>query len=234
MKTRSMPVVDSESPRDKKRKDVARKILLAIVDGGGGGFGCDDDDGDDSLYNEEEQTYYDSLPPKKRRDIDKKESMLCDLRKESSAAPLRFRLLESGMPIGMVSAMLDRIESSGGDEKSLKFVTDLMRIPFSKFAKLSVGPESGKSEVAEFLARVQETLDEEIYGMGDVKKLFMMAAAKWIGRPESRGIVLGLRGPAGVGKTTLVKNGLGRALGIPSAFITLGSANDSAFLDGHS
>jgi ATP-dependent Lon protease len=45
---------------------------------------------------------------------------------------------------------------------------------------------------------------------------------------------LGLKGPAGVGKTTLVKDGLGRALGIPSAFIALGGANDSSFLDGHS
>ena len=45
---------------------------------------------------------------------------------------------------------------------------------------------------------------------------------------------MGLKGPAGVGKTTLVKDGLGRALGIPSAFIALGGANDSSFLDGHS
>jgi len=88
--------------------------------------------------------------------------------------------------------------------------------------------------VADFLRSVRETLDAGVFGHADAKHQIVMMLAKWIVNPDAPGIVLGIHGPPGVGKTTLVKEGVAKALGLPSAFIPLGGANDSSFLDGHS
>ena len=56
---------------------------------------------------------------------------------------------------------------------------------------------------------------------------------QWITNPNSGGNVIGLQGPMGNGKTTLVKEGISKAVDLPFTFITLGGCSDSAFLEGH-
>ena len=51
---------------------------------------------------------------------------------------------------------------------------------------------------------------------------------------QSQGNVLAIQGPMGNGKTTLVKEGIAKAINRPFAFIALGGASDSSFFDGHS
>ena len=62
----------------------------------------------------------------------------------------------------------------------------------------------------------------------------LQVLGKWIKNPSSLGNVLALQGPMGNGKTTLVKEGIAKAINRPFAFIALGGASDSAFFDGHS
>ena len=62
----------------------------------------------------------------------------------------------------------------------------------------------------------------------------LQVIGKWIRNPNSQGNVLGIQGPMGNGKTTLVKDGISSAIGRPFAFIALGGASDSAYFDGHS
>jgi ATP-dependent Lon protease len=45
---------------------------------------------------------------------------------------------------------------------------------------------------------------------------------------------MSIQGPMGNGKTTLVKEGIAKALNRPFAFISLGGASDSSYLNGHS
>ena len=65
-----------------------------------------------------------------------------------------------------------------------------------------------------------------------MKKGFRLLLIQWISGGQS-GIVLGLEGPPGNGKTSLVKEGICKALGRPFAFIPLGGATDACFLEGH-
>ena len=58
--------------------------------------------------------------------------------------------------------------------------------------------------------------------------------SKIISNPSSVGNVFSIYGPMGTGKTTIIKNGLSKLLGLPFIFISLGGATDSSFLDGHS
>jgi ATP-dependent Lon protease len=52
--------------------------------------------------------------------------------------------------------------------------------------------------------------------------------------PNSKGNNIGIWGPPGNGKTTLIKDGIAKAMGKPFVFISLGGASDSSFLEGHS
>ena len=185
-------------------------------------------------YSKEEQAYYNRASLAIRTGIDEKESEIDLIESEERDIPLRFKVLHSGIPLENAVSVLQRIKSTSDKDKVTQFITNLTRIPFGKYSRLPIGPASDAEETAGFLNRMRSTMDEQVYGMEDVKSLFMMTIAKWVSNPTARGLVLGLRGPMGVGKTTLVKEGLGLALGIPSSFIALGSANDTSFLDGHS
>jgi ATP-dependent Lon protease len=57
---------------------------------------------------------------------------------------------------------------------------------------------------------------------------------QWIANPESVGTAIAIKGPMGTGKTTLVKEGVSKILNRPFAFLALGGATDSSFLEGHS
>jgi ATP-dependent Lon protease len=64
---------------------------------------------------------------------------------------------------------------------------------------------------------------------------FLTVIGSWIkaGASHEHGNVIGVTGPIGVGKTTLIKEGLAKALGRPFYFISLGGTSYSAFLQGH-
>ena len=56
---------------------------------------------------------------------------------------------------------------------------------------------------------------------------------------ENKGQCFGLQGPPGIGKTTLCKNGIAKALVSddgterPFAFLAIGGATNGSFLEGH-
>jgi ATP-dependent Lon protease len=52
--------------------------------------------------------------------------------------------------------------------------------------------------------------------------------------PKAIGTSIAINGPPGTGKTSLVKEGISKILNRPFAFIALGGATDSSFLEGHS
>ena len=54
-----------------------------------------------------------------------------------------------------------------------------------------------------------------------------------ITNPKSIGSAIAIHGPPGTGKTSLVKDGISKILNRPFAFIALGGATDSSFLEGH-
>eukprot|EP00976_Prorocentrum_cordatum_P063288 1177036-Prorocentrum_minimum.AAC.8 len=99
---------------------------------------------------------------------------------------------------------------------------------------MPVSQNSNPQEIKEFLVNTKHILNTEVYGHCDAKDQIIRIVAQWISNPNSKGNVIGIHGNPGVGKTTLIKNGVCKALGLPFAFIPLGGANDSSYLDGHS
>ena len=80
----------------------------------------------------------------------------------------------------------------------------------------------------------KDLLDSAVYGLNDAKMQIMQMVGQWISNPQAMGSAIAIKGPPGTGKTTLVKDGISQILGRDFAFIALGGATDSSFLEGHS
>ena len=124
--------------------------------------------------------------------------------------------------------------SSGEYYKIKQWVDTFMNIPFNKYNNLPLKLEDGVEKCNAFMEDAKKTLDEAVYGLDDAKMQIMQMIGQWIANPNSVGSAIAIKGPPGTGKTTLVKQGISKILQRPFAFLALGGATDSSFLEGHS
>jgi len=82
------------------------------------------------------------------------------------------------------------------------------------------------------LQNIKRKLDEEIYGMNNVKEEILLFLKQRLENPESTNISLALAGPPGVGKTKIIRT-LSKILDLPFEQIPMGGVNDVSFLDGN-
>ena len=122
-----------------------------------------------------------------------------------------------------------------GEYYKLKnWVDTFMRVPFGKYESLPINISDGVDKCHEFMESAQKTLDNAVYGLNDAKRQIMQRLGQLITNPKALGTAIAIQGPMGTGKTTLVKEGISKILNRPFAFIALGGATDSSFLEGHS
>jgi ATP-dependent Lon protease len=155
--------------------------------------------------------------------------------------PYRMTLLESDMPTLFKGAAMKKINSlrymepgSGEFYKIKNWVDTFMRIPFNVYQNLSINIDNGVEKCHEFMEEAKNTLDSAVYGLNDAKMQIMQMLGQFITNPKSIGSAIAIHGPPGTGKTSLVKEGISKILNRPFAFIALGGATDSSFLEGHS
>jgi ATP-dependent Lon protease len=125
-------------------------------------------------------------------------------------------------------------DDSGEHHKIKNWVDAFLKLPFGKTIPLPVSLETGKEKCSEFLQDSRRILDRAVYGMHNAKTQIMQVISQWIANPESVGNVIALQGPAGVGKTSIARNGIAKALCRPFEFFSLGGASDVATYTGHS
>ena len=155
--------------------------------------------------------------------------------------PYRLTLLEADMPTMFKGAAMKKINSlrymepgSGDYYKIKNWVDTFMRIPFGKYNHLPISIDDGVDVCHNFMENAKNTLDEAVYGLNDAKMQIMQMMGQLLTNPSSIGTAIAIQGPMGTGKTTLVKEGISKILNRPFAFIALGGATDSSFLEGHS
>jgi ATP-dependent Lon protease len=155
--------------------------------------------------------------------------------------PYRMTILESNIPPIFKSEALKKISSlrymepgSGEYYKIKNWVDTFMRIPFNKFEHLPINISDGVEACHDFMANAQATLDSAVYGLNDAKMQIMQMLGQLITNPAAIGTAIAIQGSMGTGKTSLVKEGISKILNRPFAFISLGGATDSSFLEGHS
>jgi ATP-dependent Lon protease len=84
------------------------------------------------------------------------------------------------------------------------------------------------------MERSKKLLDEAVYGLTDTKMQIMQLLGQLISNPTATGTSIAIHGDKGVGKTSIVQDGISKILNRPFAFIPLGGATDASYLEGHS
>ena len=185
-----------------------------------------------------EDPYLSSLHPKKKEKLMVIEKKL--LEKKNDKIPLKYRILESD--IGDISKryLIEKINHfetlqpySSEFQKQLKFMRGVEKIPFGVHSRLPVSKNSSLEKIKKFMQNLYESLSRLTYGQEEAKSNILEVVAKWITNPKGNGNVIGLCGPPGIGKTSLIKNGLSTSLKMPFSFVGLGGTTCSASLQGH-
>ena len=155
--------------------------------------------------------------------------------------PYRITLLETDIPPSFKALAMKKINNlryiepgTGEHYKMKNWVDTFMRIPFGKYKNLPLSIDDGVEKCHDFMENAQKTLDSAVYGMNDAKMQIMQLMGQLITNPSAIGSAIAIHGCAGVGKTTIVKEGISKILNRPFCFIALGGATDSSFLEGHS
>ena len=181
----------------------------------------------------------------KKLDIKEQNSILKKLEEineyNENDKPYRITLINSDIPTVFKSIALRKInslqymDSTSGEYYRLKqWVDTFMKIPFNRYKSLPIKIEDGKDKCKQFMENAKNVLDNAVYGLDDAKMQIMQCVGKWISNPQSLGTAIAIKGPPGTGKTTLIKEGISKILNRPFAFMALGGATDSSFLEGHS
>ena len=129
---------------------------------------------------------------------------------------------------------LQNLEPSSGEYfKMRNWLDKIVSVPFGLYKELPVKMGDGSEACTTFMKGALKSLDEAIYGQEDTKLQILQYITAKIANPDGKGMSLLLVGPPGIGKTSVIKNGIAKALGWPFQFISLGGDSDASTYTGH-
>lgn len=182
--------------------------------------------------------YFHDLKKKKKKAYIKQMEKIYKL--GESNIPLKFKVLDSKMNDETKSIAITNLDklgeldaSTGEYSKMNQWINGLIKIPFNEHILLPVDHTKSDTKQKKFIKKTSKSLNKAVYGHTEAKTHILQIIGKWIRNPGAGGNVLAIQGPMGNGKTTLIKNGVAKALKRPFAFVALGGASDSAYFDGH-
>jgi ATP-dependent Lon protease len=189
---------------------------------------------------EQEEDYLDTLTPEEKQSLLQLENQISKI--NHKRVPLRYQILRSHLPLEIKATAIKRLESiQKMDDTSTEYhkmsgwIDGLLSIPFNHYVDNKISLEtSTPEEITDYLVNVKDKLDASVHGHVEAKSTLLEIVASWITNPTATPTVIGLQGPPGTGKTTLIKDGVARALGRPFSMFALGGATDASYLEGHS
>tara|TARA_Y100000385_G_scaffold284527_1_gene342660 strand:+ start:3225 stop:5078 length:1854 start_codon:yes stop_codon:yes gene_type:complete len=182
--------------------------------------------------------YFHDLDKKKKKSYIKQMEKIYKI--EESNIPLKFKVLDSKMSNETKSIAISNLDklsgmdaSNGEYSKMNQWINGLIKIPFNETILLPVDHTKSENRQKKFIKKTSKSLNKAVYGHAEAKTHILQIIGKWIRNPGAGGNVLAIQGPMGNGKTTLIKNGVAKALKRPFTFVALGGASDSSYFDGH-
>ena len=159
---------------------------------------------------------------------------------EFNEEPERFRILKIPVNLAVKNNIMQKLlqiemmEPSDPEYFKLnRWLEGILKIPFGKYINLPVSKNDSKDKISNFVSKVSDDMNSSTFGHIDAKNKIMQIVCQWISNQKSMGNVIALQGPPGIGKTSLVRNGISKALNRPFHMIALGGATDSTVLEGH-
>jgi ATP-dependent Lon protease len=189
-------------------------------------------------FTEEELNYWNKISKNEKQLLFKLEKEL--EKYEFNEEPERFRILKIPVNLAIKNNIMQKLlqiemmEPSDPEYFKLnRWLEGILKIPFGKYIHLPVSKNDPKDKIANFVSKVSDDMNFSTFGHIDAKNKIMQIVCQWISNPKSMGNVIALQGPPGIGKTSLVRNGISKALNRPFHMIALGGATDSTVLEGH-
>jgi ATP-dependent Lon protease len=185
--------------------------------------------------NVEIEKYYNTLSEEEQ--VSSNNSLKEIVNYESKDTPAVFHIMNMPLPLSQKHNILKQynslLYSRSGELKLRTWFDALMNIPFGKYKGTDL--HSIKSnEIKKFLNKLQKQMDNAVFGHDEAKRIIIQMMGQQIKNPNCKGNVLGIWGCPGNGKSSLIKEGIAKAMDKPFVFISLGGASDSSFLEGHS
>ena len=153
---------------------------------------------------------------------------------------MMFKILTMKLPPETQSLVLAKYNAlqtmdvgAGEYFKLRSWLEKLTSLPLGLYKDIPVKISDGQDTCGAFMERARRALSEAIYGQEESKLQILQFIASKIANPDARGLSLLLAGPPGIGKTSLIKNGIAKALGWPFQFISLGGDSDASTYAGH-
>jgi len=228
------PANDPNVPKKYKMKDqpqVVKRFVKLVQK--------ESEEGEQGQNIDTDIKYFKALPESKQNIIIEKMERKFSI--DDEQVPLKFKLLEKAVPpsiekiaMSKYHALSNMEPSSSEYYKCFNWIEGYANLPIGVYRDLPVKLDDGAEACAAFVTQVRNNMDAAIYGQDEAKLQILQFVSAWIANPKGQGNVLSIYGPMGVGKTTLVKEGVAKALGRPFHFISLGGATDASYLDGHS
>lgn len=129
---------------------------------------------------------------------------------------------------------LQNIDPGSGEYYKMRnWLEKATALPLGVRKEMPIKIEDGPEICQGFMSRAKKCLDEAIYGQEEAKLQILQFIASKITNPQARGMSLLLVGPPGIGKTSLIKQGIAKALDWPFQFISLGGDSDASTFSGH-
>jgi ATP-dependent Lon protease len=123
---------------------------------------------------------------------------------------------------------MEMMEPMSGEYFKLRsWLEKATELPLGLYREIPVKLGDGTETCGAFMEKARRCLGEAIYGQEEAKMQILQFIASKIANPEARGLSLLLAGPPGIGKTSLIKNGIAKALEWPFQFISLGGDSDA-------
>ena len=189
-------------------------------------------------YDQEYQKYIKSLSMSEQMALKAVECEIDQYMREN-IKPLKYQILTSSAPMPVKLQMMDKLKKLSVYEKSsgdygYEWATlqQLLKIPWGKTVRLPISKNDGPQRIHSYLAEAKNFLDSVTYGQHNAKSKLLLEISRFLENPDGGGFILGIKGPPGSGKTTLISKGLSRILNRPFSRIDLGGAKHSDCLFG--
>lgn len=137
------------------------------------------------------------------------------------------------MILSKYNALKNLDPSTGEYYKMRNWLDKVVTVPFGMYKEMPVQLTDGQEKCGNFMAQAKKCLDDAVFGQDESKLQILQFISTKIANPNGRGLSLLLVGAPGVGKTSLIKNGISKAIGWPFQFISLGGDSDASTYTGH-
>jgi hypothetical protein len=184
----------------------------------------------------------DQIDQFKSLSAEKQKQLISSLENRPSSAQenLMFKILTMNLTPETRSVVLSKYNalqnmdpSAGEYYKHRAWLEKVTSLPLGVYKEMPVKLDDGQDKCGAFMERARKSMSDSIYGQEASKLQILQFIAGKIANPASRGLSLLLVGPPGIGKTSLIKNGIAKALDWPFQFISLGGDSDATTYTGH-